>query len=218
MEVKTLDEKVGINGDSIRSVRESFGHSREQFSQLTGLSVGKLRNYEVGITPITKKVKTKVLKAIINFWDSKENEVQEAEMYQDNILVPERESENRLIQETLECLSLLKPQEREVLIKRYGLDGEDPFTRKEIMEYSQENWPTINPKTGKMGISVSRVDQLEETALKKLKQRLWSRGLYKSKPMWEKPELEQIYQTPHKECLSCLKIFEEEFGQQYKTA
>lgn len=56
------------------------------------------------------------------------------------------------------ALKRLSPREREILNKRYGLNGEDVFTQKELAE--------------KLGISRSYVSRIEAKALSLIKDEL----------------------------------------------
>ena len=69
--------------------------------------------------------------------------------------VKERIEENDLQRRLHIAISELKPQERDIVIKRYGMNGSRIYTLEELSEIH--------------GLSVERVRQIEERALKKIK-------------------------------------------------
>jgi RNA polymerase primary sigma factor len=77
--------------------------------------------------------------------------------------VEEKVVQEELKQSIQEMLEQLTPQEKKIIIMRFGLDGIEPKTLREIGE--------------KLGISRERVRQLETRAKKKMKEHALRRKL-----------------------------------------
>ena len=72
----------------------------------------------------------------------------------DNIDIPEQTESKITAECAMRCLDSLPDRERQIIIMRYGLDGEEPLTQKEIAKM--------------MNISRSYVSRIEKKALERL--------------------------------------------------
>lgn len=79
-------------------------------------------------------------------------------------MTPQQNADNVYIKETVQkSLSILKDREKDVIIRRYGLNGEAPMTLEDI---------------GKIyGITRERVRQIESKAMRKLGSKSVKEGL-----------------------------------------
>ena len=72
-------------------------------------------------------------------------------------------------------LDSLEPREKQVLLKRFGFEGEEKTLRQIGLE--MENLSNHKKLIGKKGISVGRVRTISERALRKLRHPYRSNGL-----------------------------------------
>lgn len=81
----------------------------------------------------------------------------------DGIYTPLDDVETKLSLASL--MAILPPREAFVIENRFGLNGEPPKTRKEVADIM------ANGRTGRAGISCTRVLQIEKKAIARLKRK-----------------------------------------------